>query len=410
MNNPSPKFLVFVEADANHNKFYRMIPQGSTFKVEYGRVGCNKIREDEYDIDEFWKKYSSKIKKGYQDQTELVKELIVEKKDGGHGFATIANASISEIVDRLQKYAKKCVAENYTVKAEQVTKAMVDKAQQILNELSDPDMGRRSVQWFNERLEELFRTIPRKMAHVKDFLAESSSDYNKIIVREQDTLDTMAGQVSTNAAATNEATDEGQPKTVLEKLGLKIEDATDDEVMHIKNHLGRDIAAKFKKAWRVTNVKTQAKYDAFIKANNITNKKMYYHGSRNENWWSILQSGLILRPTNVVVTGAMWGAPAIYFANKARKSYGYTSGRGSYWARGNSSTAFMAVFDVAEGDAWHVKHHSSEYYKYNWKVFSKAHPGHDSLFAEGGADLVNDEIIIYRDEQCTIHFLIELEG
>lgn len=34
-----PLYLVMVTSDANHNKFYRMIPNGDTFTVQYGRVG-----------------------------------------------------------------------------------------------------------------------------------------------------------------------------------------------------------------------------------------------------------------------------------------------------------------------------------------------------------------------------------
>ena len=35
------KYLIFVEGDSNHNKFYEMVPNGeSGFTVKYGRVGA----------------------------------------------------------------------------------------------------------------------------------------------------------------------------------------------------------------------------------------------------------------------------------------------------------------------------------------------------------------------------------
>jgi poly [ADP-ribose] polymerase len=36
--------------------------------------------------------------------------------------------------------------------------------------------------------------------------------------------------------------------------------------------------------------------------------------------------------------------------------------------------------------------------------------GYDSLYAKGGADLRNDEYIIFEGERCTIKYLIEIEG
>ena len=34
--------------------------------------------------------------------------------------------------------------------------------------------------------------------------------------------------------------------------------------------------------------------------------------------------------------------------------------------------------------------------------------GYDTVFAQGGADLRNDEYIIYDSSRCTIRYLIEL--
>lgn len=404
---PEPKYLVFVDSKANHNKFYKLNITDGKIKVEYGRVGCNKIRTDEYPIEKYDWLLNSKLRKGYVDQTHLVKELIKEDSKGNKSTLTdISSVSVRDIVNRLQKFAKQHVAENYTISSQAVTQAMVDEAQKILDEL----VTIKRKDDFNDKLEVLFSVIPRKMTKVADYLASSPKQFGDIISREQDTLDTMKSQVVQNAATKDDAKDD-TPKgqTILDRLGLEISEASDEDIEHIKNHLGRTLSPKFKRAWRVVNKKTQAKFDKFCKDNAITNKKMYWHGSRNENWWSILQTGLVLHPTSAIRTGAMWGK-GLYFANRARKSYGYTSGTGSYWARGNSSTAFMAVMDVAEGKAFVTKHHSSTYYDYTWNILQKNHPGCHSLFAEGGVDLVNDEIIVYKQEQCTIHYLVELNG
>lgn len=35
----TPKYLVMVAPGANNNKYYKMIPEGDSFRVEFGRVG-----------------------------------------------------------------------------------------------------------------------------------------------------------------------------------------------------------------------------------------------------------------------------------------------------------------------------------------------------------------------------------
>ena len=180
------------------------------------------------------------------------------------------------------------------------------------------------------------------------------------------------------------------------------------DIAKIKAALG-SCAYKFHKAWKVTNLKTQNRYDRFVKENKISNTKLLFHGSRNENWWSIINSGLVLKPTNAVITGKMFGY-GIYYAPKAQKSLGYTSLSGSYWARGNSSSGFMALMEVAYGKPYDVYSFDSKYYNFNYDALQHACPGANCLHAHEGSMLRNDEIIVYKEEQCTIKYLIELKG
>ena len=152
---------------------------------------------------------------------------------------------------------------------------------------------------------------------------------------------------------------------------------------------------------------TQKRYDDFVRENHITNTKLLFHGSRNENWWSIINSGLVLKPTNAVITGKMFGY-GIYYAPKARKSLGYTSLDGSYWVRGNSKFGFMALMEVAYGKPYDVYSFDRKYYDFDYQKLQQACPGANCLHAHEGSMLRNDEIIVYKEEQCTIRYLIEL--
>lgn len=401
-----PRYLVMVTASANNNKYYKQIPNGDSWTAEYGRVGSSPQRRT-YPMGQWDSKYNEKIRKGYVDQSDLVEDLIqVEKPKTDSKYRKIENKVIAEIVERLQNMAKKAISDNYTISSNKVTQAMVDEAQNILTSLLDA----KTVEEFNDILLKLFVTIPRKMSNVKYYLANSKDDFAKIIDKEQDLLDVMRGQVVQHKAIdeTGQKENEKCDYTILEQLGLEFEECDRNDIATIKAALG-SCADKFYKAWKVKNLKTQKRYDEFVKANNIKDTKLLFHGSRNENWWSIVNSGLMLKPTNAVITGKMFGY-GIYYAPKARKSLGYTSLSGSYWARGSSNSGFMALMDVAYGKPYDVYSFDSKYYNFNYEALQRNCPGANCLHAHEGSMLRNDEIIVYKEEQCTIHYLIELKN
>lgn len=395
-----PLYLVMVTADINHNKFYRMIPDGSIFRVEYGRIGNDYVAKDEYPISQWDKKLNEKLKKGYIDQTRLVATPTVVKKD--KQYADIAVSAIASIVSRLQAFAKQAIADNYTITSSKVTQTMIDEAQDLIDRLNLTDNRQRE---FNNILVDLFRTIPRKMDKVANYLAYEDRDYRIILQREQDLLDVMRGQVVQQEMDVDEKDNSVEAKqTLLEALGLQIFEICKEDKDIIKGKLG-ELNPKFNNAWKVINTKTQKSFDDFVVKNSISNKQLFWHGSRNENWWSIINSGLILRP-NAVITGKMFGE-GIYFAPSAKKSFGYTSYNGSYWARGNSNTAFMSLFDVAYGKPYDVYSHG-DFYRFNYERLQQAKAGANCLHAHAGQMLYNDEIVIYKENQITIKYLVEL--
>ena len=403
MSEIKPRYLVMVTASANNNKYYKQIPHGDSWTAEYGRVGSNPQRR-EYSMSQWESKYNEKIRKGYVDQSDLVEDLIQADKPKKSEYKEIENKAIAEIVERLQSMARKAISDNYTISSNKVTQAMIDEAQDILTSLINID----DVESFNETLLKLFTTIPRKMGNVQSYLSKSKDDFSDIIQKEQDLLDVMKGQVVQKQIIDESVNENSEQKenTILEQLGLVFEECNKKDIAIIKDALG-SCSDKFYKAWRVKNIKTQRRYDDFVKENNIKNTKLLFHGSRNENWWSIINSGLVLKPTNAVITGKMFGY-GIYYAPKARKSLGYTSLSGSYWARGNSSSGFMALMDVAYGKPYDVYSFDSKYYDFNYEKLQQVCKGANCLHAHEGSMLRNDEIIIYKEEQCTIRYLIEL--
>lgn len=402
----SPEYLVKVEANANNNKYYRMIPhENGTWTAEYGRIG-SRPQKREYDASQFEKKLNEKLRKGYARQTEVMQDLIQKEDKAEIKYKPIKNKSVAAIAKRLQDMARKAVSDNYTISSSKVTKAMLDEAQSILAYLVHEE----SVRDFNEELLRLFTVIPRKMSNVSENLAQSESDFADILVKEQNLLDVMKGQVIENTITDmRKETQETYDGTVLDSIGVSMEPCDAEEIELIKRKLGR-CAKHFKQAWRVVNHASSVKFDMYTKERKlgIAKQKLLWHGSRNENWWSILQTGLVLKPTNAVITGKMFGY-GIYYATKAAKSIGYTSMTGSRWAGGSSSTAFMALMSVAYGKPYDVYSFDSKYYDFDYKALQKACPGADCLHAHAGKGMLReDEIIVYREDQCTIRYLVEL--
>lgn len=404
-----PRYLVMVTSE-NNNKFYKQIPvDDRTWIAEYGRIGSTSTKRT-YSMSVWDSKYREKLRKGYEDKSDLIEETIVKVKSDGVEYREIENKAIAEIVAQLQAMARTALKENYTVSSASVTQAMVDEAQELLVLLTK-DM---TVNRFNELLLKLFSTIPRRMTEVSHYLAKTKDDFNKIIKREQDLLDVMRTQVVQSAPVVEDENVEKKDVTILEHLGLVFEECDNEDIAKIQMALGSSVD-KFSRAWKVTNLATQKKYDEFVKKEKIRKKKLLFHGSRNENWWSILSTGLVLRPTNAVITGKLYGM-GIYFAPKARKSIGYTSLNGSYWAGGHSNTAYMALMEVAYGTPYDVHGYDSRFHGMTYDTLQKLQKGANCLHAHAGANmggsssLRNDEIVIYKEEQCTIKYLVEIKN
>lgn len=399
-----PTYLIMVTT-ANNNKYYNLFPEGDQFRVEYGRVDATKTTTY-YPMSKWNSQITNKLKKGYQDVTDLKKDLVEEISSSNpeSPYKEIENAAVKAIVEKLQTLARETIRKNYTVKASSVTQDMVDAAQKIIDTLANSCS---TVEEFNDNLLKLFTVIPRKMGNVRDYLANNSEDFAQIISKEQDLLDVMRGQIYIKPEVEPVANVEKKQQTILEELGLEMEEATADDVALIKT-LMNESAGKFRKAWIVKNLKTQKRFDKFVKDNDIKDTRLLFHGSRSENFWSIIKTGLVLRPTNAVITGKMFGY-GCYYAPKCAKSIGYTSLSGSYWAHGGNNTAYMALFDVAYGTPYDVYNFDSKYYNLDYNRLQQFKPGANCLHAHSDRGMLrNDEIVVYKEDQMTIKYLIEI--
>lgn len=388
-------YLLQVNLGVNANKFYCMEANGDgTFTATYGRV--NKTTQTtRYPMSKWNSIYNSKLKKGYKDTTTY--------RAVGNGPVSDAieheSLTVRTIFSDLKRASNKSFADNYMSNIGVVTQTMIDDSQAELNRLAD-ELDSGQWQQFNNTLVRLFHIIPRKMdGKVADYvlpLDRPSSDKAKeLLTNEQSLLDMVRGQVFTNQT---------EQTNLFDLLNLTVDECTLDEINMIKGKLG-EVKDRFDSAIKLTHPPTLTRFEV----NNqvlTPNLRLDWHGSRTENWISILATGLVLYPTSAKRTGSMFGS-GLYIAPKARKSVGYTSIQNSYWAKGNQNYGYLALFHTNLGSQWDITRSGNySHLDYN-KVKAQ---GFDSVYAHANPGfLQNDEIIIYSEAQCTVGFLVRIK-
>lgn len=366
------------------------------------RVGANKPRSYKKEMAEWDQNVTFLLKKGYTiTKTEKLDAIEVTKQssfDGG-AYKALSSQSVKEIIERILGFANKFFQDSYTVKVEAISPEMIELGKRILEGLS-LNFEKMDVKTFNGYLMKLYSAVPRRIDNLGKLLAKKPSDFRDIVAREQENFDIMLSQVSGSAKAAE------ADKTILEAYNLEWREVTPEEEAYLKKKLGSE-GHRYKQAWRVTNTVTEERFNNFCKQYNCTKENgrvnRLFHGSRSENFWSIITNGLTINPVGVVITGKMFGN-GTYFAPDACKSMGYTDRYGSRWANGGSNTGFLGLYKVATGESAAP----SQAKAYTWSSLIK--DGFHSVWCKRGGQigLRMDEVVVYQDCQDTIEYLIEV--
>ena len=397
--NPLRTCKLIMVTGENNNKFYEMRDNSEeTFTVTYGRVGTSGTSR-EFSSDLWDKKYNEKVRKGYKDQTSLF------AKEKSRQELNVDNLEVKSLLESLLDYSKKSIAYHYSVSADNVTAFQLKEAQGKLDALKLLFSEEYDHNTFNDLLLSLYQVIPRRMSNVKEYLINdltSRQDVLELLSAEQETLDILSTQVSHQVQE-----DEEEAYDILTSMGIGIEVVENPrELRTITKMMGGD-KGLLNKVYRIVNNQTQSQFNEHLENQSNVKTKLFWHGSRNENWLSILETGLVLRPSSAVINGKMFGY-GLYFADKFQKSLNYSSLRGSYWAFGNSDRGFLAIYEVHTGKPLKVKNHEPWCGQLDYTVLRQK-GNYDSLYAKRGVDLINNEFIIYKEQQCTIKYLVEVK-
>lgn len=405
-------YLMLVDADANRNKFYEITQsEDGNVNVKWGRIGGKVIEKNYGNSKTFEELVNAQLENGYQDYTAL-HATKVEDRDALKNelaYKPIEDEQTQWLMETLITESRDFMRRNYSIEVTDVTPKMIEEAEgdiETLIQIAKTD-NPNTLYNFNVALENLFKDIPRKMDNARDFLAETENDFGEIIDREIEMLDNIRGQIQ--IAKTVESKD----YTVLEAHGIDVRPVTYQEEDAIVAHLGRDyngnpLESRFMGAYMVENRQTQAAYDDYKEKRHIEDKdvRLFYHGSRTENWYSIIKTGLLLKP-EAVTTGSMFGK-GLYFAPDLRKSTNYMDTKGAHWNSGKREYGFCAVYAVALGKCYNPQTFSS---RYDEKFIQSV--GCDSLFASKRnphLHLHNDEYVVYNQAACTIKYLLQLKA
>lgn len=392
-------YLTCINSESNNYKFYHMIPGPNGVDVTYGRIGAQKGEmfgersiSNPYPLHLYWIRYYEKLSKGYIDQSDIYLSRPVtapktKKIRSSMGNKKPVREASVKLYNDLYAFAKNLVKK--TLVNHNITKKQVEKSRYYFQQMGK----RKTVRGFNNQLLNLMSVCPRMVRDVSVLLAQKPEDFKQIVEREEQLINAMA------VLTEDERMPNYSDSDVFAAEKIDVFPATEKQIEEVKSHLSDSLKSRVKNVYRVIDRKKKESFEKYMKTNSIKRVKCFWHGSKNENWLSIVLNGLQLNP-NAVITGKMFGQ-GIYFAPSAQKSWGYTSYYGSRWANGKQGTAFMGLYATAYGKPYDVTTAGS----YNQSFLTKNHC--NCVHAHAGSQLYNDEIVFYNENAMLLNYIVE---
>ena len=399
---PSSKYdsvyMTCIHPKSNNYKAYYMEQKSDgTITARYESIdkflkGEYREVKDPYPSYMFWVRYYEKISKGYVDQSDIYFSKST-KTQNTTSKATPKTAS-EVLYKLLYDYAYHKV--ETTLVSVHVTEKQVKTARRIWKKLGTY----KTLRAFNKHLQELLVISPRKrnplQDDVADFLAKDKSEMADIVDREDDLITAME-----TLLGGNKTTSKANTAPSFKKFGVEVFEANSTQRQEVLNLLGTsNLVNKIGRIWRVKPLKQEKRFAEYCKKRHIRQIRKFWHGSRNENWASIIENSLSLSP-NAIITGKMFG-DGIYFAPSPSKSFNYTSYKGTSWANGKSDRGFMGIFATAYGNPNMVSTWGGDY------SADCKRGQYDCVHAtSGNTGLRADEVVFYDENAMCLNYLVE---
>ena len=378
----------------NHNKFYEMQEREGDIEVKYGRVDSTSTTI--YKPTSQWNfLIKSKLKKGYKDVTDLVAVI----KDDKPRTLLYSQELYDIFLKKMMDYRDGLVSSTYSVKANQVTRKQLEQAQLYINDLAkikgDYDLKDEDIKYINDLLIKLYTVIPRYMGKVQNYLLPNIS-LNNLVEKEQDKLDALSSQVVEDV----KDEDIEQPdniSSIAKHLNIKITKV--EQIPEDIKYITKQLPSSSKGIFEVEVPKHKARYTDFCgNKQHTNNSKFLIHGTRCSSVIPIIEQGLKIRPSgNYHYSGKVYG-DGNYFSEVVNKSLGYT---------GYDSDKVLLIYEVFVGNPFVYKGwFRGNSFDLTYDELQRR--GYDSTFVEAGNGLLNSEIIVYKEEQAHLRYIIWL--
>lgn len=409
--------LIKTEVEENNNKWWNgYLYDDGTVKATWGRVGyTGDTGEWSGGARYLEKKLKEKLKKGYTEQKTV--GSVTENKSSG---AVVKNSDLHDIAKTqlikssnptLERLIKRFVDANvhkitsstqitynsttglFATPLGIVTPDGLVSARDLLADIA-PFIRTKKYDWeLNKLVSQYLRIIPQNVGmklNVQSLLPDDNA-----IQKQNDLIDALESsyQALQTAPKSDKKKDDGKQEQVF-KVDLEVLNDKSE-----RDRLERYFEKSKKDMHNYNNVHVREIFTVTIhEMNNGFEKtvvpiKEVFHGTSQANCLSILKSGLkVSPPSTAAIAGKMFGN-GIYGAINSTKSLGYTYGR---WGQGSGGDAgWLFICDFAMGKIYET--HSS----------CNPQRGYDSVWAKAGQSLYNDELIVYRNTQVNIKYLLE---
>lgn len=409
--------LIMTEVGTNNNKHWtgKLFDDG-TWTAEWGRVGYSGDSGQWSGEAKFNAKIKSKINKGYT-ELKTVGNVVASQSSGVqvkdadlHAIAKsqLLKSSTNPTLDRLiarfiQANVHKITSSTqitynsttglFATPLGIVTIDGLVEARNLLAQLAPKVRNQEFGNDADALLSRYLRLIPQSLGMGR-FSAKSVIPDDNAVQKQNDLIDSLESSYQATITA---PVLPNQPAKAQEQVFKVDLDVLMDQAERAR--LDRFFESSKKRMHGYDNVRVKEIYKVTIHdmhngfERNTPNIEEVFHGTSQANCLSILKSGLkVSPPSTAAIAGKMFGN-GLYGAKNSTKSLGYTFGRWGQGGTGDAGWLFICDFAMGKTEV----------------VYRSANPsrGYDSIWAKAGQSLQNDELIVYRNSQATIKYLLE---
>lgn len=420
MNIISQKRLILTETGENKNKYWEIdLYDNGDVVTRWARVGYDPQSKTFPNAGkEFMEqKLKEKERKGYSEQktvggitnggiapTTNVKNAdlnIIAKTQ----IVKTANPILSKLIDRLVAANVHKITANTQITYNSstglfatplgiVTMEGLTEARDILADIAPLVRSRKFGSEADSLLSKYLRIVPQSLGMGR-FNTQTVIPDDNAIQKQNDLIDSLESSYQALQTTPPKKTD-GKPLEQVFKVDMDVltdnreRDRLTNWFERSKKSMHSYDKVKVKEIFTITIHDMANAFD-----NKLGNNEEVWHGTSQANCLSILKSGLKTSPPNTAaIAGKMFGN-GIYGAKASSKSMGYTFGRWGQGGTGDSGWLFVCNFAMGK-----------TYITYD----SCNQPrNHDSVWAKAGRGLYNDELIVYKNNQCNIKYLLEIK-